>query len=135
MATYTGVDGVVKVNISGGTSTAIAELKGWSIDETGETIDATLLTSAAKIFKAGTKGWTGSADCFWSAEDTTGQNVMTSAAEVDLVFMPEGIASTDITYTGTALVDSISRSAGVDGMVEASFSFTGTGLLVKGAVA
>ena len=57
-----------------------------------------------------------------------------AVAEVDLVFMPEGSASTDVTYTGSAIVDSISRSAGVDGMIEAAFSFTGTGLLVKGAV-
>ena len=136
MATYTGVDGVVKVKpAASGSSTAVAELKGWSIDESGETIEASLLTSTSKIFKAGTKGWTGSCDCFWSAEDTTGQDVMTAAAEVSLVFYPEGATSTDITYTGNAFIDSISRSASPDGMIEATFSFTGTGLLVKGAVA
>ena len=135
MATYTGVDGVVKIKPeASGSSTAIAELKSWSIDESGETIDCSLLTSTSKLYKAGTKSWTGSCECFWSAEDTTGQDVMTAAAPVELVFMPEGTDSTSITYSGDALVESISRSASPDGMIEASFSFTGTGALTKGAV-
>ena len=135
MATYTGVDGIVKIKPEGsGSSTAIAELKSWSIDESGETIDATLLTSTSKLFKPGTKSWTGSCECFWSAEDTTGQDIMTAAAQVELVFLPEGATTDDISYSGDAIVDSISRSASPDGMIEANFSFTGTGALTAGTV-
>ena len=135
MATHTGVDGGVKIKPeASGSSTAIAELKSWSIDESGETIDCSLLTSTSKLYKPGTMSWTGSCECFWSEADTTGQNVMTAAAPVELVFMPQGTDSAAITYSGDAIVDSISRSASPDGMVEASFSFTGTGALTKGAV-
>ena len=135
MATYTGVDGVVKIKPEGsGSSTAIAVVRGWSIDESGETIDCTLLGSTSKLYKAGTKSWTATADCYWSAEDTTGQDIATAAAAVELVFYPEGETSTDITYSGDAIVDSVSRSTSVDSMIEVSLSFTGTGALAKGAV-
>ena len=40
---------------------------------------------------------------------------------------PEGTATSSKYYTGTALVTGISRSASVDGMVDASFTFKGTG--------
>jgi hypothetical protein len=48
---------------------------------------------------------------------------------VTVKFYPEGATTGDKYYTGTALVTGISRSASVDGMVDASYSLKGTGAL------
>jgi len=131
MATYTGVDGIVKVKpAASGSLNTIAELKGWSIDESAEIIDATLLTSTSKINKAGSKSWTASADLFWASDDdATGQDLLAVGSELTVTFYPEGNSTGDVIYAGNALIDSVSRSAGTDAMIEMSVSMTGTGAL------
>ena len=49
-------------------------------------------------------------------------------------FYPEGDASTDTYYSGTAIVTGVSRSSSFDGMVEASISLQGSGALTPNTV-
>ena len=97
-------------------------------------IDATTITSAAKVNKAGTVSFTGSIDCFWDETDTNGQITLIEGASITVVYLFEGNTSGDYSYSFTALVNSVSISSSVDGMVEASFSFTGTGAITRGTV-
>ena len=129
MALHKGSEGVVKIG-----SNTIAEVRDWSLEETAETIDSTELSESAKTFEVGTTSWSGSLNCFWDETDTTGQGACTVGASVTLNLYPEGATTGDTYATGTALINSLSKSGGIDGLVEASFSFQGTGALTWGTV-
>jgi len=129
MATHTGSEGVVKI----GTFT-MAETRSYTLTETGDTIEDSVMGDSYRTFKTGMKSWTGSVVCFWD-EAESAQSALTVGASVTLNLYPEGNASTDKYYTGTVLVTSIERSAAFDGMVEATFSFQGTGTLTESTVA
>ena len=126
MATHTAVEGTLTVG-----GTAVGSLRSLGLETTSETIDATTITSTAKINKSGTSSFSGSAECYWDEADSV-QNSLIEKAEVTLVWAFEGTTSGDFIYSGTALVTSVSISAATDGMVECSFSFTGTGPLTRG---
>lgn len=126
MANHTGSEGTVKI----GTNT-VAEIRSWSIEESADTIEDTAMGDTARTFRTGLTAWSGSLDCWWDETDTTGQGALTVGAQVTLNVYPEGATVGDTYYTGTAIVTGISRQAAFDGMVEASFSFQGTGALTE----
>ena len=51
MATMKGVDGALKAVTSGGSVAAINELKGWSVEETMDTVEDTVMGDTSKSFK------------------------------------------------------------------------------------
>lgn len=129
MANHTGSEGVVKI----GTYT-MAETRSYTLTETGDTIENSVMGDSYRTYAAGMKTFTGSIVCYWD-ETESAQGALTVGASVTLNLYPEGNASTDKYYTGTVLVTSIERSAAFDGMVEATFSFQGTGTLTLSTVA
>lgn len=131
MATHAGKEGTVKISAN-----AIAEVRGFSIDVTTETTDSTTLdnTTGYRTHKPTWSAWTGTVDCYWDETDTNGQNALTAGASVTLNVYPEGDGAGDTYLTGTATVTSITRSMTIDGMVEASFGFTGNGELTVATV-
>lgn len=125
MPVHTGSEGVIKV----GTNT-IGNLRSYSYSETAGTIETSTLSATAKTYKAGQTTWTGSCDVFLD-EDDAGQDALTVGSEVTMNFYFEGATTGDTYHTGTAIVTEISRSAAIDGMVEASISLQGTGALTE----
>lgn len=124
MATHIGRDGIIKVG-----SNAVAELRSFSIEETGDTVEDTVMTDTARTYISTLTSFTGSADVFWDETDTSGQGALTVGSSVTINFYPEGADTGDTYYTGTALVTGVTRSASFDGMVEASISLQGSGAL------
>ena len=55
MATHTGSEGTVKIGAN-----AIAEIRSYSIEETGDTIEDTTMGDSARTYKAGLKDFSGS---------------------------------------------------------------------------
>ena len=129
MATHIGRDGVIKVG-----SNSVAELRSFSIDETGDTVEDTVMTDTARSYISTLTSFTGSADVYWDETDTTGQGALTVGASVTIGFYPEGVASGDTYYSGTCIVTGVSRSASFDGMVEASITLQGSGALTAATV-
>jgi predicted secreted protein len=129
MATHTGSEGTVKIGAN-----AIAEIRSYSIEETGDTIEDTTMGDSARTYKAGLKDFSGSVDVYWDESDTTGQGACTVGSSITINVYPEGSTSADVYYTGTALVTGFSVTGSFDGMVEASISFQGTGGLSKATV-
>jgi hypothetical protein len=123
MASHKGSEGTVHIGTD-----AIAEIKSYSVNETMNVIEDTNIGDTAKTFQSGSTEWDGSVDVFWDETDTA-QIALTSGASVTVKFYPEGATTGDKYYTGTALVTGISRSASIDGMVDASYSLKGTGAL------
>ena len=131
MANHAGKEGTVTIGAN-----TIAEVKEWSVEESGATTDSSSLdnTNNWDTHQHTRKSWTSDIKCFWDETDTTGQGAMTIGASVELKLYPEGSAATATYYEGTATVTSISRSAAFDGMVEADFSCTGNGALTESTV-
>jgi len=129
MATHIGRDGVVKVGAN-----SVAELRSFSIDETGDTVEDTVMTDAARSYISTLTSFTGSADVYWDETDTSGQGALTVGASVTIGFYPEGETAGDTYYSGTCIVTGVNRSASFDGMVEASITFQGSGALTASTV-
>jgi hypothetical protein len=124
MATHLGKEGVVKVG-----SNAIAEVRSFSITQEAATATDTVMGDEWETQKVTMKSWSGQLSCYWDSADTTGQGALTIGAEVTLKLYPEGTTSGDQELSGTAIIKSIENQAAHDGLVEASFSFQGTGAL------
>ena len=126
MANHTGSEGTVKVG-----SNAVAEIRSFSIDETGDTIEDTALGDSFRSFKAGMRQWSGTIDTWWDETDTSGQGALDVGSSVTLNFLPEGADSGDTQIQGTALITGKTINSSFDGMVEASYSVTGVGGLTE----
>ena len=128
MATYKGIDGSVKLITHGGSpSTAVSELKSWSVEETVDTVETTTMGDTSKTFDTTLKGWTGTLEMNYDP---------TNAVQIDLLvgekiaveFYPE-TATASTKFEGNALVTSHSRSGSMADMVGSSVSIQGTGVL------
>ena len=129
MATHTGSEGTVKVG-----SDAIAEIRSFSLEESADTLEDTTMGDTARTYKSSLTTFTGSVDVFWDETDTTGQGALTIGASVTLNVYPEGDASGDTYYSGTAIVTGVTRSSSFDGLVEASITVQGSGALTATTV-
>lgn len=125
---HIGKDGVLKV---GGVT--VAQLRSFSVDETGDTVEDTTMTSTFRTYKPTLTSFTGSADVYWDETDA-GQNAITINSEPTIGFYPEGATGGDTYYSGDCIVTGISISASFDGMVEASITFQGKSALTKTTV-
>lgn len=129
MANHKGSEGVVHIGTS-----ALAELRSWSLNEANTLIDDTTLNDTWETKKAGNCNWSGSATCFWDETDTNGQEQLGVGSSITLKCYLEG-TGTGATYKyGTAIVTRVSGSAGINGMVERNFDFTGNGTLAQTTV-
>jgi hypothetical protein len=117
MATHKGSEGTVKSGVN-----AIAEIRSYTMGDSSRTYLASLTTFA------------GSIECFWDETDTNGQLTLDPGASVTINIYPEGSTSGDTYYTGSVLITEKNVTGSFDGMVEASFSFQGTGALSETTV-
>jgi hypothetical protein len=129
MATHTGSEGTVKVGAN-----AIAEIRSFSLEESADTLEDTTMGDTARTYKSSLTTFTGSVDVFWDETDTTGQGALTIGASVTLNVYPEGDASGDTYYSGSAIVTGVTRSSSFDGLVEASITVQGSGALTATTV-
>ena len=129
MATHTGSEGTVKVG-----SNTIAEIRSFSVATSADTAEDTTMGDSWRTYKTTLKSWSGSIDCFWDETDTIGQGALVEGSEVTLNLYPEGAATGDKYYAGSAIITGMTINSSFDGMVEASFTFQGTGAL-SGATA
>lgn len=129
MATRVGKDGAVKIG-----TTAVAEIRDWSVEQTSEVVNDTVMGDTWMSNKATQKSWTASFNAYWDDTDTGGQLALDVGTEVTLNLYSEDTSGA-IYWSGTAIISSVSQSASFDGLVEASFSATGNGALTESTVA
>ena len=124
MANHAGSEGTVHVG-----TTAVAEIRSYSISETSDTIEDTSMGDTSRTYKPSLKSFSGSVDVFWDETDTTGQGALTVGSEVTIKFYPEGASTGDTFYSGSAIVTGKTINGSFDGMVEASITVQGNGAL------
>ena len=129
MANHKGSSGTVHVG-----SSAIAEIRSYSLEESADTIEDTSMGDTARTYLASLTTFSGSVDCFWDESDTNGQVALSVGSSVTIKFYPEGATSGDTYYSGTALVTGKTVTGSFDGMVEASISVQGTGAITTATV-
>jgi predicted secreted protein len=134
MAVLTGNNGVVKIDNDAGTPTAIAAVRSFTIDITSDTIESTRMGQDARTYLKGLSSFTGSADIYFDpTEYPTG-----SSGLVVLNPTTDGVGSSPVTlevyldatshkFSGEVVVTGFSVNSSMDGMVEASISFQGSG--------
>ena len=127
MATFTGKAGVVQTG-----SNALAEVRSYSITQTGDTTESTSMGDSAKTFEATLTEFSGSVDVFFDDTDSSGQVSLTIGSSFTLNLAPEGTGSGAYKLSGSAIVTDITRTAAHDGLVEMTIAFQGTGALTIG---
>lgn len=124
-----------------GTATIVGQVRSWSLDDTVETLDTTVMNGSASgfIFRdmaPSFKTWTITVDFIYDKADATTNDEQFKAGNNAVVALyPEGNnTSTDVAFSGTALITSLSRSASFDGLIECSVTFEGKTALTYSAL-
>jgi predicted secreted protein len=134
MATLTGNNGVVKIDNASGTPTTIAAVRNFSIGMTADTIEKTVMGNDTRQYLKGMSSFSGSADIYFDPINLTG------GANVIAALIPTGGAvgdspltvelfldTTNNKFSGEVIVTGYTVNSSMDGMVEASISFQGSG--------
>ena len=135
MAVLKGNNGVVKIDNAGGTPTAIASVRNFSIEITRDTIDTTSMGKDDRTYVGGLSSFSGSADVYFDTtpatiaalnptSGTVGSDPITLEVYLDA---GENGAGTSTKFAGEIIVTGFSVSSSMDGLVEASISFQGSG--------
>jgi hypothetical protein len=128
MATHSGSEGKIFVETN-----QIAEIKSWSLEVTADTVDASTIGTEWRKNHATIKSWAGSFEAFWDETDEA-QGKLGAGKTVTLNLYPEGDEEGNTYFTGNVIITSIAYKASFDGLVEAGFSFSGTGALTQAIV-
>jgi len=129
MATHTGSEGTVKVGAN-----AVAEIRSFSLEESGEVIETTTMGDASRTYVAGLNTFSASIEVYWDETDTDGQVALAVGSTVTLSLYPEGADAGDTYYSGSAIVTGVSLASSFDGMVERSITVQGSGALTTTTV-
>ena len=89
---------------------------------------------SSRTYLSSLKTFTGSIECFYDETDTNGQMALDPGAVVTINVLPEGSSTGNTGFSGSAIITERSITAAFDGMVEASFSFQGSGPLTETTV-
>ena len=127
MATYTGQDGALTIG-----GDAVAELRSCSMDLTINTTENTVMKDDTRRYKPGIQEWSGSADIYYSTAVVQNINDSITAGQVAFIGYPSTDAAGDPKVSGNIIITGISINSTMEGMVESSISFQGTGDVVIG---
>lgn len=136
MAILTGNNGVVKIDNNAGTPTALAAVRNFSVEITSDTIETTTMGVDVRTYVKGLSSWSGSADIYFDpaeyptsttgliALNPTGSTMTVGTAPITVELFLNGTSSK---FSGEAIVTGFTVNSTMDGMVEASISFQGSG--------
>jgi len=117
-----------------GTATVLGQVRSWSVDDSVDTLDTTVMDGAASgfIFRdtiPSFKTWTLTVDFIYDAADASQVKTTFKAGnDTTVLLYPAGELAED--FEGTGLITAISRSASFDGLIECSMTVEGKTALV-----
>ena len=137
MAILTGNNGVLKLDATvGGAVATIAAVRNFTIDLTSDTIENTTMSQASdtRTYLKGLSTWSGSADIYFDSAASTGHLAVHTVLNPTSGTVGSGtltfqgfLADAAGKFEGEVIITGFSISSSMDGMVEASISFQGSG--------
>ena len=127
MTTYLGDDGVVQIGAN-----AVAEITRFTLNESSDRIEDTVMGDANKTYKAGKPDVNGQITCRFDPGDTNGQEALTNGSTVALDLRPRGTGSGLPTYTISAQVTEIVTEVAEGEIISRTFNWAAAGPLTKG---
>lgn len=125
MATFSGKDGSVELG-----GVAIAEIRDFSIEQTANRVDSTVMGDDWMKGVITQKSWSGSINIYYDPDQSsTWQGVLDTGSPVTVNLFPQGQTTNLKFYTGSCHVTSLNVSESFDGMIESSISVEGQGEL------
>ncbi len=136
MAILTGNNGAISIN-----GIAVLAVRNFSIETTRDTIETTTMGVHVRTYVSGLSQFSGSADVYFDPDTaTTGFDAaettfnptagLVGAAGVAgkfYILLDSAGSNVDSAFTGDIIVTGYTVNSSMDGMVEASISFQGTG--------
>lgn len=118
----------------GTTPATVVGVTNWSLTYTGEALESTGMdSSGVKTYIPGLTGWSGSCSGHWDTAEakfvgeTPGIRPGAAAATASLLLSATG----GNLYSGSAIITSFGVTAAVDGLVDFTIEFQGTGALTE----
>jgi predicted secreted protein len=135
MAILTGNNGVLKLDATvGGSVATIAAVRNFSIELTSDTIETSTMGVDVRTYVKGMSTWSGNADIYFDSASSTGHLAVhtvlnpTSGTVGSATLTFEGyLADTAGKFSGEVIITGFTINSTMDGMVEASISFQGSG--------
>ena len=135
MAVITGNNGVIKFDATvGGSPTAVANVRNFTIDLKRDTIETTTMTVDVRTYLNGLSSWSGSADIYFDPTASTGTLGAISILNPTSGTVGQGtttfqgfLDTASYKFEGECIITGFSIKSAMDGMVEASISFQGSG--------
>lgn len=135
MAILTGNNGVVKLDASvGGSVATIAAVRNFSIELTRDTVETTTMGVDVRTYLNGLSSWSGSADIYFDPAASTGTiathtvlNPTSGTVGQATLSVELYLADTAGKFSGEVIITGFTVNSTMDGMVEASISFQGSG--------
>lgn len=137
MASYEGSAGTVKIQSGADALTAVASVRGWSMDITRDTVEDTSMASGGvRTYKKGLQSYSGSMDIVYDDSENTIVSTALNPDTDDTVSVElYSDSTTDTTkFAGNVIITSYSVTASYDGLTEASVSFQGTGAITTASI-
>ncbi len=129
MATLVGNDGAIVVG-----STTVAAVRNFSLDITRDTIETTVMGKDVRSYVGGLASFSGSADIYFDSSEFDGAESTFNPTTGDVGSSPIVLklylkqdASNDQAFQAKIIVTGYTVNSSMDGMVEASISFQGSG--------
>lgn len=129
MATIVGNDGQVTI-----ANIAVVSTRNFSVDMTSDTIETSTMGTDVRTYVKGMSSWSGSADIYFNTDDYQANTIMTStsaaaigSAAVGVKFYLDQDAANDVVLYGNGIITGYSVSSSMDGLIEATISFQGSG--------
>jgi predicted secreted protein len=135
MAILTGNNGVLKLDASvGGSVATIAAVRNFSIELTSDTIETSTMGVDVRTYVKGMSSWSGSADIYFDPASSGGHfnthavlNPTSGTVGQSTLTFEGYLADTAAKFSGEVIVTGFTVNSTMDGMVEASISFQGSG--------
>jgi predicted secreted protein len=135
MAILTGNNGVVKLDASvGGAVAVIAAVRTFSVELTRDTIETTTMGVDVRTYLTGLSSWSGSADIYFDPAASTGTiathtvlNPTSGTVGAGTLTVELFLADATGKFSGEVIITGFTVNSSMDGMVEASISFQGSG--------
>jgi predicted secreted protein len=135
MAILTGNNGVVKLDASvGGSVATIAAVRSFSVEMTRDTIETSTMGVDVRTYLNGMSSWSGTADIYFDSAASGG--TFNTHAVLNPTSGTVGQATLSVElyldgssgkFAGEVIVTGFTVNSSMDGMVEASISFQGSG--------